>query len=563
MIITGGTILTMDRYLAPVEALAIVDGRILAVGWEDEIRPLANWRTKRIDLKGAVVVPGLTDSHFHLLGFGRSLEELQLVGTTSAGEIADLVAVTARDLPPGTWIRGRGWDQNDWEVRTFPTRTVLDEAAPEHPVVLTRIDGHAIWVNSRALALAGITSETPAPDGGAIIHDENGNPTGVFIDNATALVHRALPKPGKDDIRRWLLAAVRRCNQVGLTEIHDPGVNDTTLDVIRELVDEDLFTLRYYGMLDGDDNVLLEQYFSNGPVLDYGGHMTVRAVKFYADGALGSRGAALLSPYSDDPGNRGLLVTPPGELETLVKRTLQAGFQPCTHAIGDRANRLMLDIYERAMVPYKGRDLRPRIEHAQVIARRDIRRFARLGVIPAMQPSHATSDMYWAVDRLGPERVRGAYAWRQLLNTGAIIPGGSDCPVEREEPLLQIYAARTRQDSSGWPEEGWYSDQRMGGLEALKAMTTWSAYAAFEDSTRGKILPGYDADLTVLSVNPVNCEPRALLIARVLMTMVGGRVVWHDKKGFRGLPAAGTPRVLDAPDNTASAPPASSIDNDS
>ena len=563
MIITGGTILTMDRYLAPVEALAIVDGRILAVGWEDEIRPLANWRTKRIDLKGAVVVPGLTDSHFHLLGFGRSLEELQLVGTTSAGEIADLVAVTARDLPPGTWIRGRGWDQNDWEVRTFPTRTVLDEAAPEHPVVLTRIDGHAIWVNSRALALAGITSETPAPDGGAIIHDENGNPTGVFIDNATALVHRALPKPGKDDIRRWLLAAVRRCNQVGLTEIHDPGVNDTTLDVIRELVDEDLFTLRYYGMLDGDDNVLLEQYFSNGPVLDYGGHMTVRAVKFYADGALGSRGAALLSPYSDDPGNRGLLVTPPGELETLVKRTLQAGFQPCTHAIGDRANRLMLDIYERVLARLKDRDPRPRIEHAQVIARRDIRRFARLGVIPAMQPSHATSDMYWAVDRLGPERVRGAYAWRQLLNTGAIIPGGSDCPVEREEPLLQIYAARTRQDSSGWPEEGWYSDQRMGGLEALKAMTTWSAYAAFEDSTRGKILPGYDADLTVLSVNPVNCEPRALLIARVLMTMVGGRVVWHDKKGFRGLPAAGTPRVLDAPDNTASAPPASSIDNDS
>ncbi len=563
MILTGGTILTMDRYLAPVEALAIVDGRILAVGWEDEIRPLANWRTKRIDLKGAVVVPGLTDSHFHLLGFGRSLEELQLVGTTSAGEIADLVAVTARDLPPGTWIRGRGWDQNDWEVRTFPTRTVLDEAAPEHPVVLTRIDGHAIWVNSRALALAGITSETPAPDGGAIIHDENGNPTGVFIDNATALVHRALPKPGKDDIRRWLLAAVRRCNQVGLTEIHDPGVNDTTLDVIRELVDEDLFTLRYYGMLDGDDNVLLEQYFSNGPVLDYGGHMTVRAVKFYADGALGSRGAALLSPYSDDPGNRGLLVTPPGELETLVKRTLQAGFQPCTHAIGDRANRLMLDIYERVLARLKDRDPRPRIEHAQVIARRDIRRFARLGVIPAMQPSHATSDMYWAVDRLGPERVRGAYAWRQLLNTGAIIPGGSDCPVEREEPLLQIYAARTRQDSSGWPEEGWYSDQRMGGLEALKAMTTWSAYAAFEDSTRGKILPGYDADLTVLSVNPVNCEPRALLIARVLMTMVGGRVVWHDKKGFRGLPAAGTPRVLDAPDNTASAPPASSIDNDS
>jgi len=550
MILTGGTILTMDKYLAPAEALAIVDGRILAVGWEDEILPLANWRTKRIDLKGAVVVPGLTDSHFHLLGFGRSLEELQLVGTSSAGEIAGLVAAKARDLPSGTWIRGRGWDQNDWEVQRFPTRALLDKAAPNHPVILTRVDGHAIWVNSRAIALAGITSGTPVPDGGAILRDESGSPTGVFIDKAIGLVSRILPEPRKQDIRRWLLAAVQRCNQVGLTEIHDPGVGGITLEVIRELVDEGLFTLRYYGMLDGGDESLLQRYFSAGPDLNYGGRMTVRAVKFYADGSLGSRGAALLSPYSDDPGNRGLLVTPPRELEALVVRALQAGFQPCTHAIGDRANRLVLDIYERAMAQYESRDLRPRIEHAQVIARRDIRRFARLGVLPAMQPSHATSDMYWAEDRLGSERVRGAYAWRQLLNSGVIIPGGSDCPVEREEPLLQLYAARTRQDTSGWPEGGWYPDERMGGLEALKAMTTWAAYAAFEDSTRGKILPGYDADLTVLPINPVNINPRALLSARVLMTVVAGQVVWRDREGFR---------LMDACADTASAPAASSV----
>ncbi len=553
MILTGGTILTMDKYLAPAEALAIVDGRILAVGWDDEILPLANWRTKRVDLKGAVVVPGLTDSHFHLLGFGRSLEELQLMGTTSTGEIAGMVAAKARDLLSGTWIRGRGWDQNDWEVRKFPTRALLDKAAPNHPVVLTRVDGHAIWVNSRAMALARITSRTPDPDGGFIVRDESGSPTGVFIDKAAALVSRILPEPSSEDIRRWLLAAVRRCNQVGLTEIHDPGVEGTTLEVLWELVDEGLFTLRYYGMLDGGDEALLEQYFSAGPVLNYGGRMTVRAVKFYADGALGSRGAALLSPYSDDPGNRGLLVTPPRELEALVALTLQAGFQPCTHAIGDRANRLVLDIYERAMAQYDGRNLRPRIEHAQVIARRDIRRFARLGVIPAMQPSHATSDMYWAEDRLGPERVRGAYAWRQLLNSGAIIPGGSDCPVEREEPLLQIYAARTRQDTSGWPAGGWYADERMGGLEVLKAMTTWAAYAAFEDSTRGKILPGYDADLTVLPINPVNSDPRALLSTRVLMTVVGGQVVWRDKEGFRGMAAlvdtTSAPDVSSVPDS--------------
>lgn len=545
LILSGGTILTMDKHLAPSEALAVVDGRILAVGWEEEILPLANRRTRRIDLKGAVVVPGLTDSHFHLRSFGRSLEELRLVGTTSAEEIAGLVTARARELPTGAWIKGRGWDQNDWEARAFPTRAVLDKAAPDHPVILTRVDGHAIWVNSRALALAGITTDTPTPDGGAILRDANGSPAGVFIDKATDLVRQVLPGPGREDIRRWLLAAVQRCNRVGLTEIHDPGVDSTTLEIIRELVDEGLFSLRYYGMLDGDDEALLSTYFNRGPLINYGGRMTIRAVKFFADGALGSRGAALLADYSDDPGNRGLLVTPPEKLETLVARTFQAGFQPCTHAIGDQANRLVLDIYERAMAQFEGRDLRPRIEHAQVLASSDIRRFARLGVIPAMQPSHATSDMYWAEDRLGPERVKGAYAWRRLLNSGTIIPGGSDCPVEGEEPLLQIYAARTRQDTSGWPEGGWYPDEKMGGLEALKALTTWSAYAAFEDAHRGKILPGYDADLTVLSLNPVNSDPRALLSARVLLTMVGGEVVWHDKNGFRALASrTDTPRVV-------------------
>ncbi|MFB0516413.1 MAG: amidohydrolase [Candidatus Neomarinimicrobiota bacterium] len=535
VILSGGTILTMDKYLAPSRALAVVDGRILAVGSEDEILPLATRRTKRIDLRGAVVMPGLTDSHFHLWSFSRSLVELQLVGTTSADEIAKLVAAKARDLPPGTWIKGRGWDQNDWEVPAFPTCEPLDKAAPDHPVILARIDGHAIWTNSRALALAGITSSTSAPEGGAIIRNEKGRPTGVFLDKAMDLVRQVLPQPTRDDIRRWLLAAVQRCNQVGLTEIHDPGVDNTTLEVIRELVDEELFTLRYYGMLDGDSLSLLDTYFSQGTLINYGGRMTVRAVKFFADGALGSRGAALFDDYSDDPGNRGLIVTPPDVLEALVRRTFQAGFQPCTHAIGDRANRLVLDIYEQAMAQFEGRELRPRIEHAQVLAQSDIRRFACLGVIPAMQPSHATSDMYWAENRLGPDRVNHAYAWRQLLNSGSIIAGGSDCPVEREEPLLQLYAARTRQDTSGWPEKGWLPGEKMGGLEALKSLTSWAAYAAFEDSIRSKILPGYDADLTVLSLNPVNCDPRALLNAKVLMTIVGGQVVWHDKEGFQAM----------------------------
>ncbi|MEE9162789.1 MAG: amidohydrolase family protein, partial [Candidatus Neomarinimicrobiota bacterium] len=353
---------------------------------------------------------------------------------------------------------------------------------------------------------------------------------------AMSLVQAVVPDPSPADIRRWLLAALDRAAQAGLTEIHDAGVDAATLDVVKELADEGRMSLRYYGMLDGDDDALLASYFDRGPLINYAGRVTVRAVKFYADGALGSRGAALLAPYSDDPGNRGLILTPQAELEAKVVRTLQAGFQPCTHAIGDRANRLVLDVYERALAAVGGSGFRPRIEHVQVLARRDVRRFPRLGVIAAMQPSHATSDMYWAEDRLGPQRVRGAYAWRQLLDAGAVIAGGSDCPVEPEEPLLQLYAARTRQDTAGWPEGGWYPRERLGGLEALRTITTGAAYAAFADTARGKVLPGYDADLTILSANPVNSSPAELLRTRVLMTIVGGRIVWRDPQGFGSPP---------------------------
>ena len=537
LILTGGTILTMDKHLAPVSSMAIVDGRILAVGAEDEILPLANRSTRRIRLHGAVVVPGLADSHFHLASFGRSLEELNLTGTASAQEIAEQVAARAGELPTGTWIRGRGWDQNDWELQAFPTRAALDEAAPVHPVALRRIDGHAVWVNGEALQLAGITAGTPDPDGGIIVRDSAGNPSGVLVDRAMALIDVVLPRTSRTDLRRWLLAAIKRSNQVGLTEVHDPGVSETTLSVIRELADEGLLTLRYYGMLDGDDEALLAARYASGPVINYGGRMTVRAVKFYADGALGSRGAALLSDYSDDPGNRGLILTPAATLEELISDAVRAGFQPCTHAIGDRANRMVLDIYERALARAEGLELRPRIEHAQVIARRDIRRFARLGVIAAMQPTHATSDMYWAEDRLGARRMSSAYPWRKLLASGAVIAGGSDCPVEREEPLLQLFAARTRQDTSGWPEGGWQPGERLGGLEALRTLTTGAAFASFADTARGKILPGYDADLTVLSTNPVNSDPRELLHTKVLMTVVGGDIVWHDRAGLRGMKA--------------------------
>ena len=536
IILHSGLILSMDRYMPPAQALAIVDGRILAVGRNVEIMPLANWKTRKINLKGAVVLPGLTDSHFHLLGFGRSLETLQLVGTTSAREIADRVAAQVANLPKGAWLTGRGWDQNDWEVTEFPDRDLLDRAAPDHPVALRRIDGHALWVNSQALELAGIDARTADPEGGFIHRRDDGAPTGVLIDNAKAPVNRAIPAATRADIRRQLAAAVARCNQVGLTTIHDPGVGQTTLDVIREMIDAGEFPLRYYGMLNGSDPELLKRHFADGPTLEYKDRLTVRSVKLYADGALGSRGAALLSPYSDDPGNRGLLVTSRQDLEQTIAETFEAGFQPAVHAIGDRAVRIALDIYEKLLPPGKDHDLRPRIEHAQMIARSDIKRFGEMGVVPAMQPTHATSDMYWAEERVGPTRIRGAYAWKSLLETGVFIAGGSDCPVEQEEPLLQIYAARTRQDTTGWPEDGWYASEAMTGLAAARSMTTWAAYAAFQDSVRGKILPGYDADLTILSRNPVGSEAQVILKTEVLTTMIGGETVWRNAAAWRKLP---------------------------
>ncbi|MCK4578441.1 MAG: amidohydrolase, partial [Candidatus Marinimicrobia bacterium] len=486
LVLYNGTILTMDRYLPPAGAMAIVDGKVLAVGRKDEIMSQATMGTKRIDLKGAIVVPGLTDSHMHLLSFGRSLDQLNLMGTSSPEEIADLVRARAKELPAGSWIPGRGWDQNDWQVQQFPTHDILDQAAPDHPVMLHRVDGHAAWLNGKALELAGISASTQEPDGGSIVRANDGQPTGILIDNAMELVSSVLDDPTPKDIRRWLLAAIEQCNRAGLTAVHDACVDQATLDVIWQLVKEGKFSIRFYGMLDGSDDALLDLYLRADPVVNYGGRITLRAVKFFADGALGSRGAALLSDYSDDPGNRGLILTPPDQLRELIGRTIDAGYQPAVHAIGDRANRMMLDIYE-ALATGENTDVRPRIEHAQVLARKDIARFGKLGVIASMQPSHATSDMYWAEDRLGARRVKGAYAWRSLLEKGATICAGSDCPVEKIDPLLQIYAARTRQDTLGWPSGGWYREERLGGLEALKAMTTWSAFAAFQENYRGKL----------------------------------------------------------------------------
>ncbi len=510
-----------------VPALAIRDGRIAAVG--DDTTLLAQWRgphTRVTDLQGRTVLPGLTDAHVHLAGLGRRLRQLDLVGTRSKEEILQKVQVYARKHPEMRWIVGRGWDQNDWPDPRMPDRADLDRVVPDRPVFLTRIDGHAAWVNSRALELAGITRDTPDPPGGRILRRSDGSPTGVLIDRAVGLVRAVMPEPTIEDIRRDLEAGARACVAAGLTSIHDAGIDTRTWQAYLHLLQEGRLPLRVYAMaMYGSD--LAETLLRTGPIIGLGeDRLTLRAIKVIADGALGSRGAALLEPYTDEPDSRGLLLVRPEELETLSRRALRAGVQLAVHAIGDRANRMVLDVWERVFGPRGCPSCRFRIEHAQIIHPDDIPRFAQLHVIPSMQPTHATSDMPWVPARLGPHRQRGAYAWRSLLDTGVVIAGGSDAPVEEIFPMLGLYAATTRQDRNGQPPGGWHPEQRVTPLEAVQMFTTWAAYAAFMEDLVGRLRPGMFADFTVLDRDPMDVNPREIPRIHVHMTVIGGNVVY-------------------------------------
>ncbi len=527
LILTGGTIHTLDPARPKAEAVAIRGGRIIYVGDSAGLTSIKGPATRTINLSGLTIVPGLTDAHGHLAGLGFSLARLDLVGTESAAQVAGLVKRKAATLAPGDWITGRGWDQNDWRVTSFPTRKELDAAAPDHPVALERIDGHATWVNSRALLLAGITKHTPAPSGGQIIRDEGGEPTGIFVDNAEDLILSKIPGPSRDQTREALTRSMRKCLEAGLTQVHDAGVSEVGLDLYREILVAGDFPFRVYAML-SDDDALLADHFAKGPEIGLGDHrLTVRTVKVYMDGALGSRGAALLAPYQDDSANTGLLRTQPERLTRIARQAVQRGFQIAVHAIGDRGNRLALDALQAALRDGAGHDLRFRIEHVQTLAPEEFPRFASLGIIASMQPTHATSDMYWAEERLGAERVKGAYAWRTLLDSGARLVCGSDFPVESEKPLLGFYAAVTRQDAKGLPEGGWFPRQRLTRDEALACFTSWPAYAAFEEELRGMIAPGRLADMTVLTKDIMTVPPAEILETAVAMTIVGGRIAYE------------------------------------
>jgi predicted amidohydrolase YtcJ len=391
------------------------------------------------------------------------------------------------------------------------------------------VDGHALLANAKAMQLAGVTAATKDPEGGRIVRDASGQPTGVFVDNAQDLIDRAVPAPSKADQRQALLAAAAEANKWGLVGVHDPGESRQAIDIYEELARAGQLSLRAYLMI-SDDSAAIAHYFARGPQSAlYDGHVWIRAIKLYADGALGSRGAALLDPYSDDPGNTGLLVSPPEHIRAVAVEALKHGFQVNTHAIGDRGNRIVLDAYEAALAQVPVADHRFRIEHAQILNHDDIPRFAKLDVIPSMQAVHATSDMYWAGQRLGVSRLYGAYAWRSLLDLGLIIPNGSDFPVEAVNPLLSFHSAVTRQDAQNWPPGGWHPEQRMTREEALKSMTIWPAVAAFQEQIMGSLTPGKYADFVVLDQDIMRVAPEQILATRVVATYIGGKPVYERR----------------------------------
>lgn len=530
LLLEGGTVYLAADARPQKASIAIDDGRIVFIGDSAKAAKLVPG-ARVVDLKGAFVFPGFADAHLHLLGIGKGLETANLRGASDAAAAATRVAEAAAKLPPGAWAEGRGWDQNLWPGKQFPDARDLDAVLPDRPAAARRVDGHALWVNTAALKAARIDASTKDPDGGRILRRADGSPSGVLVDNAMELAVKAMPEATSADRERWLAAGANACARVGLTEVQDAsGYDADGIAALEHLASRGALPIRVYATV-SPDPAQLTAFLAKGARIGGGpDFLTVRAIKAYADGALGSRGAALLEDYSDEPGHRGLLLTPPERLAAVALEARKAGWQLWVHAIGDRGNRIVLDAYQSAAsaapsAPEGGQ--RPRIEHAQVIAPDDFPRFARIGVIASIQPTHATSDMVWAEARLGPSRIDGAYAWRRLKNAGARLAGGSDAPVESENPIEGLYAAVTRQDASGRPPGGWRVDQALSRAEAVALFTSDAAYAAFEEKWRGKIAAGAAGDLTILSGDPLTVPAEKILAIRPVLTVVGGRVVYE------------------------------------
>ena len=530
LIVTNARVYTADDARPLVEAFAVRDGRIAFVGSQREAAALRGANTRVVDAGGRTVIPGMVDAHAHFSGLAQTLRSVDLTGTHSQAEVIARVVAKSKSVPKGTWITGRGWDQNDWGVTDFPTHDALTAALPDHPVLLERVDGHATYANMAAMKAAGVTAASKAPVGGQIIKDAKGNPTGVFVDNASNVLEAKVPAPTAAEYKSALKEAIALMHSWGLTGMHDAGATRQAIDTYEELAKANELHLRLYVMI-GDDKAALDHYFAKGPQSAmYDGQLWVRAVKLYADGAMGSRGAALLEPYSDDPNNSGLLKSTQAHIREVAERGLKAGFQINSHAIGDRGNRVVLDAYEQALQTVPTADHRFRVEHAQILHSDDIPRFAQLGVIPSMQASHQTSDMYWIGKRLGPTRLYGAYAWQSLLQTGVVIPNGSDFPVEQVNPLISFHASIARQDARDWPAGGWFPEQKMSREDALRSMTIWAAYAGFQETSMGSITAGKLADFVILDTDIMRVPAEMVMRAKVVSTWVGGKAVYEAAK---------------------------------
>ncbi len=503
-------------------------GRVLQMGSAEALRK-AYPKAAALELGDATVVPGLIDAHAHIMGLGNTLMQADLSGARNRGEVVERLKAFEKTLAPGEWLLGRGWDQNRWDNTDFPTAADLDAAFPQRPLYLERIDGHAGWVNTAAIRVAEKAGKSLSgdwqPEGGRILRNADGSPSGVLVDGAAALVYEYIPALDDASREKRLQAALQAAVSNGLTGVHDMGVSREDLALMKRLADQGKLPLRIDAYADGN-NEALEDLCKAGLYAHPGGRLEMRGVKLYMDGALGSRGAALLTAYSDDPHNHGLLMTSPEEFEVAVRKADGCKVQVATHAIGDRGNRIVLDTYEKVLGAHKGDDHRWRVEHSQVVALDDIPRFAKLGVIASMQPTHATSDMGWAEQRVGPERILGAYAWQRFLHSGARLALGSDFPVEQVDPRLGLYAAVTRQDRDGQPPGGWQPDQRLSAAEALRGFTSDAAWAGHDEAQVGKLQRGLRADFVVLDRDPLKVAADQLDDLKVLSTWVDGEPVY-------------------------------------
>jgi predicted amidohydrolase YtcJ len=528
--LVNGHVITVDPRQPRAEALAIQGDRILAVGTNVEITALTHSGTEVIDLQGHTVVPGLVDGHLHFAGLGADRgQSLDLGEARSEADVAAQVRRLAQRLEPGEWITGSGWHIGNWVGEVWPSRQSLDEAAPDNPVFLGGMHSHASWANSLALEAAGVDSRTPEPMGGKVPLDEDGEPTGVLIENAQALVRSVVPRAARAPMEERIGRSVQLSLSYGFTGAHDMGTSLEVIEGYKALIDAGDFPFRINAIPRVvNAGPLLDQILAEGPTIAYGNHrLTVRGVKVSIDGALGARGAALMKPYSDEPDNIGVVRVPYDQLYYIVEKSLRSGFNVAIHAIGDRGNHMALNAVEEALSVVPVKDHRIRVEHAQIVLPEDLPRFGSLGVLASVQWMHCTLDMPWAERRVGAERITSGYAWRTLLNTGARLVGGSDEGAGTFSPFMGIHAAVTRQDAEGSPPGGWYVGQALTRYEALKSYTLDPAYAAFQEDILGSLTPGKLADVVVLSRDIMTVPAHEILETEALMTIVGGEIVFR------------------------------------